>query len=192
MKNMARTVLAIALGLGVSVSAHAGTYTYLDKQVKLDISEGKIIASSCEMKDGELLTESCRQSSSEIESLVEKLQSRVDESDAMLKDELALLALAKEMAASDDADKFSDDSSGVDYVMLSLTPGFNLPMDMEVVKTGDFSFVVEALTSHRDRYSRVIAQLGKEEMPKSFSSEKYSEIIAILEVENVVRVAEYL
>jgi hypothetical protein len=192
MKKLPRTIYAIALGMGLSMSAQAGTYTYLDKQIKLDISDGTVIASSCEMKDGELITDSCKQSSSDIKSLVEKLQSRVDDSDVMLKDEAALLALAKEMANADDADKFSDTASGVEYVMLSLVPGFNLPMDMEVVKLGDFSFVVDALTSHRDRYNRVIAQLGKEEMPKSFSSEKYTEVIELIEVENVVRVAEYL
>jgi hypothetical protein len=192
MNKMPRTIFAIALGLGLSISAQAGTYTYLDKQIKIEISDGMVITSSCEMKDGELITDSCKQASSEIKSLIEKLQSRVDDSDVMLKDEPALLALAKEMANADDADKFSDTASGVEYVMLSLTPGFNLPMDMEVVKLGDFSFVVDALTSHRDRYNRVISQLGKEEMPKSFSSEKYTEIIGLLEVENIVRVAKYL
>lgn len=192
MKKFSRTIVAVSLGLGMAISAHAGTYTYLDQQVSLEIKDGVISSSHCEVKDSKVVASTCKKSEANIKSLLEKLESRIAESNKLLENSEKLLKTAKEIAVSDEAEFFTDASSGTEYVMLSLATGFNLPMDKGTVEKGDFSFVIAALTSHRDRYVRAVKALSSEEMPASFSSEKYSDVSAVLEVENVVRLAKYI
>lgn len=76
--------------------------------------------------------------------------------------------------------------------MISLLDGFNLPLDLDLASKNDYSLVKSALESHRDRYERALKVIESGKLPANITTDRYSEVSGMLELENVVKYAEFL
>ena len=191
MTLFSRSLLAAGISLGVAFSAMAGQYQYEDTRITINIKGDNITAESCALKDGKLVESQCSKSAASIKALSETLKKRVAESTELL-DDPKLLDKARAYAESKESEKFKDDASGKSYVMISLLDGFNLPLDLDLASKNDYSLVKSALESHRDRYERALKVIESGKLPANITTDRYSEVSGMLELENVVKYAELL
>lgn len=179
-----QTLLATSLFLMAS-SAFAGTYTYNDTVLKMSIKGGDITSESCVKKE-------CDKVSYDLEKLEDKIKDLIKETKTALSDKAKVQKEALTLANKEDAYIIKDETSGVEYVMVSLSKSFNLPVPMESVKKKDMSIVISALQANLDRYTRSLDLVSSGKLPKDIKTGRYSEVSGVLELHNVIKFADYM
>jgi len=184
--------LSLGLGLGLAFSSLAGTYSYQDQEIKINFKGDNIEVSLCKIKDDSVVLDLCTKNSEKTGDLIEKLTNLVVEADALLAADGGLVDKAKELASAKDAQIIKDEASGTSFVMLSITKGFNLPLDVKLIEKGDYSLVEKALTANKNRYVMALKYLESKDLPSDMKAKRYVEISEMMNLQNIVHFSKSL